>query len=314
MPWCPNCKTEYREGITVCADCKVELVPEYKDVILKNATELLVKVDREHQMFIHKLHDFLDYSKIASVVLDEEAEMTALYVAPEDYSKAKKCFKAFYSVETELITQRAEEAAFLKGESFEDYFGDVEDDPDESENESFIPTNETAKETPRAASPDMEEKKFVSAAAKYEDYRSSGYTFTILGGIGVGVGLLNFMGVISLFGGTFSSAVLLLVFAIFLALGLFSFSKANSFKNAADVENRLIEEVKEWMNQNITNEVLASLTEEGDVVEGKRTAELLYLDKVDQLVGMVKTTFPYLHDTLAEQLVEEFCNQNSEEL
>lgn len=314
MPWCPNCKTEYREGITICADCKVELVPEYKDVILKNATELLVKVDTEHQMFIHKLHDFLDYSKIASVILDEEGEMTALYVAPEDYIKAKKCFKAFYSVETELIMQRAEEAAFLKGESFEDYFGDVEDDSDESDNESFVPTNETAQETPRTASENMEEQKYISAAAKYEDYRSSGYTFTILGGIGVGVALLNFMDVISLFGGGFSSGVLLLIFAIFLGLGLFSFSKANSFKNAADVENRLIVEVKEWMNQNITNEVLASLTEEGDVVEGKRTAELLYLDKVDQLVGMVKTTFPYLHDTLAEQLVEEFCNQNSEEL
>ena len=28
MPWCPNCKTEYQEGYTVCNDCKVELVAE----------------------------------------------------------------------------------------------------------------------------------------------------------------------------------------------------------------------------------------------------------------------------------------------
>lgn len=313
MPWCPNCKTEYREGITLCADCKVELVAEYKDVVLKNATELLVKVDEEHQMFIHKLHDFLEYSQIPSVVLTE-LEMTALYVAPEDYSKAKKCFKAYYSVETEMIAQRAEEAAFLKGESFEDYFGDVEDDSDEPETAAFPSMNTSEKAGPRAASENMDEQKYVSASAKYEDYRSSGFTFTILGGIGVGVALLNFMDVISLFGGGFSSGVLLLIFAIFLGLGLFSFSKANSLKNAADVENRLIEEVKGWMDQNFTSEVLASLVDEGDVVEGKRTAELLYLDKVDQLVGMVKTSFPYLHDTLAEQLVEEFCNQNSEEI
>ena len=313
MPWCPNCKTEYREGITLCADCKVELVAEYKDVVLKNATELLVKVDEEHQMFIHKLHDFLEYSQIPSVVLTE-LEMTALYVAPEDYSKAKKCFKAYYSVETEMIAQRAEEAAFLKGESFEDYFGDVEDDSDEPETAAFPSMNTSDKTGPRAASENMDEQKYVSASAKYEDYRSSGFTFTILGGIGVGVALLNFMDLISLFGGGFSSGVLLLIFAIFLGLGLFSFSKANSLKNAADVENRLIEEVKGWMEQNFTSEVLASLIDEGDVVEGKRTAELLYLDKVDQLVGMVKTSFPYLHDTLAEQLVEEFCNQNSEEI
>ena len=28
MPWCPKCETEYREGITVCADCGSELVEE----------------------------------------------------------------------------------------------------------------------------------------------------------------------------------------------------------------------------------------------------------------------------------------------
>ena len=28
MPWCPKCETEYREGITVCADCGSALVEE----------------------------------------------------------------------------------------------------------------------------------------------------------------------------------------------------------------------------------------------------------------------------------------------
>lgn len=28
MPWCPKCKTEYREGFRVCADCGSELVAE----------------------------------------------------------------------------------------------------------------------------------------------------------------------------------------------------------------------------------------------------------------------------------------------
>lgn len=28
MPWCPKCKTEYREGFTICADCGSELVAE----------------------------------------------------------------------------------------------------------------------------------------------------------------------------------------------------------------------------------------------------------------------------------------------
>lgn len=37
MPWCPKCKSEYREGFTVCADCGSELVDEeqYKKLELQ---------------------------------------------------------------------------------------------------------------------------------------------------------------------------------------------------------------------------------------------------------------------------------------
>ncbi|MCM1124077.1 MAG: hypothetical protein NC416_15960 [Eubacterium sp.] len=31
MPWCPVCKNEYREGIRLCAECKVELVDHLED-------------------------------------------------------------------------------------------------------------------------------------------------------------------------------------------------------------------------------------------------------------------------------------------
>lgn len=31
MPWCPVCKNEYREGIKLCAECKVELVDQLED-------------------------------------------------------------------------------------------------------------------------------------------------------------------------------------------------------------------------------------------------------------------------------------------
>ena len=212
MPWCPKCKTEYREGITVCADCKVELVEEYKDAVLQDATEMLVKVDAEHQMFIKKLHDFLEYSKIPSVVL-KEGDMISVYVTPDDYNQAKKCFKAFYSVETELISlQQAAETAFMKGEEF-DYFGDDDDDTEEEVSTENPSKNsfetENHQEESKSDFNEMKDEKYTSLAAKYEDYHSSGVTFTVLGVIGVGFALLNFMGIISLFGSGFSCFVLL---------------------------------------------------------------------------------------------------------
>jgi len=305
MPWCPKCKTEYREGITHCADCKVELVEEYKDAVLQNATELLVKVDAEHQVFINKLHDFLEYSGISSVVLDE-GEMLGLYVTPEDLKKAKKCFKAFYSVETEMVMQQAAEAAFLKGEEYNDYFGVDEEDEileDADENaEPDLPLSADDGPTKKKT----EEKHYVSAVSRYDDYRSSGVTFTVLGGLGILFAILNFMEVITLFGSTFSSFVLFIMFGIFLALGIFSFVKAGTLKESTEQEKQAVANAKVWMEQNFTKDMLGVTSSKDGFDEEVKTEELLYMDRLDELVGRLLTAFPDLHDSLAEQLVEEF--------
>lgn len=36
MPWCPECKNEYREGIKLCAECQVELVDHLEDETEQN--------------------------------------------------------------------------------------------------------------------------------------------------------------------------------------------------------------------------------------------------------------------------------------
>ena len=305
MPWCPNCKTEYREGITHCADCKVELVAEYKDAVLSDATVALVHVDEENRMFAQKLHDFLEYSGILSVVLEEDG-LTGVYVTPEDEKRAKKCFKAFYSVESEKVMQKAEEAAFLKGEEF-DYFGDDEEDSEEA-------TSDSRAVNAAQASARKEEdagKKYVSAASRYEDYRSSGFTFLILGSLGMVFALLNFLDVISLFGSTFSCVVLFVMFGIFLALGIFSFVKAGQLKAGADAENKTVEEAKRWMEQNFTKDMLNTVTSD-DSEEEIQSEELLYMDRRDQLVARLLAAFPSLNDSLAEQLVDEFFGQFEE--
>lgn len=309
MPWCPKCKTEYREGITHCADCKVELVAEYKEVLLQNATANLVKVDAEHVMFTKKLQDFLQYSGISSVILNEET-MLGVYVAPEDLNKAKKLFKAFYSVETEMVMQQAEEAAFLKGEEFDDYFGDDEDDTEEA-SESCKETASRGRSTASSCCA-AEPQGFVSAVARYEDYRSSGATFTVIGSVGIVFAILNFMDVISLFGSTYSSFVLFLMFGIFLILGIFSYAKAGHLKENALAEKQLVADVKEWIAQNITKEMLDSLNSEESGEDDSRTEELLYLDRLDQLVETVLAAFPTVHASLAEQLIEEFCSEHME--
>ena len=312
MPWCPKCKTEYREGITICADCKVELVAEYKDALLQDATEMLVKVDAEHQMFVKKMHDFLEYSGIPSVLMTE-GDMIGVYVAPENYKQAKKCFKAFYSVETELVSlQQAAETAFMKGEEF-DYFGEEDGEEDESTDAKTADFFDDRQKTTASGSDETNKEKYTSAATKYEDYRSSGVTFTVLGVLGVGFALLNFIDVIDLFGNNFSCFVLFAVFGIFLALGIFSFSKADQLKESAENEKKLVAEANEWMEKNFSLDMLVSLDDNGEnTSDGLRPKEILYMDCIDKLVERLLEAFPDLHDSLAEQLVEDFCSRSDE--
>ena len=103
------------------------------------------------------------------------------------------------------------------------------------------------------------------------------------------------------------------MFALFLALGIFSFMKAGQLKDGAEQEKKLIEDVKEWMTHNITSETFTSLHSDGRYEDDSKTAELLYLDRMDQLVDRLLAVFPGLHASLAEQLIEEFCNQNFDE-
>lgn len=313
MPWCPKCKTEYREGITICADCKTELMAEYKDALLQDATALLVQVDVEHRMFTQKLHDFLEYSGIFSIVLNE-GDMLGVYVAPNDFVKAKKCFKAFYSVETEMETQKAAESAFMKGEEF-DYFGDDEEEEENPDSGALNPTalyNSFAVQQETEESKDEADDKYTSAASKYEDYHSSGVTFTVLGVLGVGFAMLHFIDVIDVFGNAFSCFALFVVFGIFLILGIFSFTKADQLKEAAESEKKLVADVKVWMEQNFTKDmfVFADMGEASD--EEVNLEEILYMERLDQLVGHLLKVFPNLHDSLAEQLVEDFFHSSEE--
>ena len=66
MAWCPKCKNEYREGITVCPDCGEALVSEEE---LTDWVSVLFGEQDE----MEKLKDFLTYNGVgkSKLVYDE---------------------------------------------------------------------------------------------------------------------------------------------------------------------------------------------------------------------------------------------------
>lgn len=67
MPWCPKCETEYREGITACADCGSELVEDLSDnlketSVLQNS-EIQITEDTIQNMNEEEVRHFLDETR-----------------------------------------------------------------------------------------------------------------------------------------------------------------------------------------------------------------------------------------------------------
>ena len=93
MSWCPNCKTEYKEGITVCSDCDAELVES-----LETEERCSILFGEENQ--IELLKKFLEYNDIMSCVISQIPEGDAytyeLSVSKEDEELSKRATVVFF--------------------------------------------------------------------------------------------------------------------------------------------------------------------------------------------------------------------------
>ena len=99
MPWCPNCKNEYREGILKCADCGADLVET-----LKADKEIVPLCYQYTEDTAKKLVEYLRYSGIASRYrFDENEKAFLVTVFEDDHKKALVEYKAFVTVEADAI-------------------------------------------------------------------------------------------------------------------------------------------------------------------------------------------------------------------
>lgn len=96
MPWCPKCKNEYVEGVTVCADCGVELVEA-----LGEKTDNPLIFGEQEQM--ERLKDFLIYSGIRSAMTDYDTKdgVYELFVSDEERLRAAAAVSVFLKQEKE---------------------------------------------------------------------------------------------------------------------------------------------------------------------------------------------------------------------
>lgn len=230
MPWCPKCKNEYREGITMCADCGCALIEG------EQAGELVSLIFGEEEQMT-SLKKYLDFNKIRNVGLryDEAEDVYELQVCSEDQPTALKLTRVFL----------------------------------EQEMSERISGQEAALEEALSAEKE-EQNVYYNNAERAEENRSSAWTLLVVGVAGIIVMLLGFFDLLPfrvgnayLFYGVMSA-----VFLLFIVMGVVSMRNAKIFARKAESENSLKDTMIKWCRENLIAEDLdAAFTEAEDCPE-----------------------------------------------
>ena len=148
MPWCPECRTEYREGYSICADCHVPLVDELHDLPDMESELEWPPVDLGEPVLLATLVDVVEANKLVNLLRENKIPSlkkghgtggyleiviganffgTEIYVPQQMLRQAQELNEALHP------PQGVNELPILDEDSLDDYWSPYgEDSPDET--------------------------------------------------------------------------------------------------------------------------------------------------------------------------------------
>ena len=315
MPWCPKCKNEYQEGFTVCADCGTALVDE-----LPAEDDFIAVAFIEEEELAGKLAEYLEFNSIGCVCeYDEEKESYAVKVDPNDLQSAKAAFRAFYQVETarEANQELSEKIKNVLSKNLpeKDDGSDANDtENDDSGNNEDV---ENALESLNVDDLSDEEKQllaqaivsgqvykpagvYVTKSDVSKDMFSTAVTFLVFS-VGLFVFLmLNVTGVITLFNNTASIVTIGALSIGCCLVGINAIKRSRKAELASHEEEKLTADIKQWFNDNITDDLFDELKND-DITE-----EVLYFKRTEIIRSKLNEAYPGLDDDFVDAMIDDF--------
>lgn len=278
MPYCPKCKNEYREGITVCSDCGCELITDNEP-----EREKLIFGEKEE---IENLAEFLQYSEIDGVAVsyDSKDNTYELLAAKKDVQKAEKLLGVYYQ-------QKFKENALKK-------LQEETDEEDAGEKKTVVKTSP-----------------YENSAAKAEDNKSSAYTLLLVGILGMLAVILGIAGVLPIhLRGTskyMTYGIMSALFILFIVMGVMSMKSYRLFAKKAESENSLKDTIEKWSLENLSAKKLDEKLSEGQ--DSDVTEEEKYFKRTTLMKEMIQKQFMNLDEAFLDSFVDEIYEDIFEE-
>lgn len=316
MPWCPKCKTEYRDGITKCSDCGTPLIAELG--LTQNGITLCYI---NNESVADRLLSYLEYSGIkAASEFDPEENSYKILVNEKDQKKATTEYKGFLMVEASKIKDMMSESYSDKTKRENDTENVLEPDIENEElKKTGVSSLEDLKDLEKAPLSDADKEALLKMAGGYKpagvyqsqsdkasDLYSTGYTFLIIGAAMLIFTALCLFHVIPVF--TDDYLTLSVLAALSLAacgVGISSFKRSKKASSQVDAEKKLIDDINEWLEKN------KSIMTDGELSGNDGTTdEILYLKRTSVIKRAMFAKFGELDEDFADNLIDEFYNKN----
>ncbi|MCM1214357.1 MAG: TFIIB-type zinc ribbon-containing protein [Lachnospiraceae bacterium] len=270
MPWCPKCKSEYREGFTVCADCGCALVEE--EQIDERVT---LTFGDEDQM--KALEAFLKSEQILGVELkrDDKDGLCELLVDRKNKQRAVSMMQVF-------LVQENQRAA--GGQT----------DADGAE--------EQLREAVAARRAFGNGSLYQDSSQRADENRSSAWVLLFVGVLGLIVVMLGIAGILPLNLGNpyLFYGVMGAVFVLFVVAGVVSMKNARIFAGKAASENSLRSTMLEWCRQNFDGREI-----DRELGISDDSEEVCYFNRTAYLREKLNHQFVNLDQDFLEQFIDD---------